>query len=56
VRLSAGREDMSDETQALCFLAGANSIFYGPKLLTTPNPGRDRDMRLLDRLGLKPMD
>lgn len=55
VRLSAGREDMSDETQALCFLAGANSIFYGPKLLTTPNPGRDRDMRLLDRLGLKPM-
>jgi biotin synthase len=55
VRLSAGREDMSDETQALCFLAGANSIFYGPKLLTTPNPGRDRDMRLMDRLGLRPM-
>jgi biotin synthase len=55
VRLSAGREDMSDETQALCFLAGANSIFYGPKLLTTPNPGRDRDMRLMDRLGLVPM-
>ena len=55
VRLSAGREDMSEETQALCFLAGTNSIFYGPKLLTTPNPGRDRDMRLLDRLGLKPM-
>jgi biotin synthase len=55
VRLSAGREDMSDETQALCFLAGANSIFYGPKLLTTPNPGRDRDMLLLDRLGLAPM-
>jgi biotin synthase len=55
VRLSAGREDMTDETQALCFLAGANSIFYGPKLLTTPNPGRDRDMRLLDRLGLRPM-
>src|SRR5262245_23041445 len=55
VRLSAGREDMSDETQALCFLAGANSIFYGPKLLTTPNPGRDRDMRLLDRLGMQPM-
>ncbi|MET0632467.1 MAG: biotin synthase BioB [Xanthobacteraceae bacterium] len=52
VRLSAGREDMSDETQALCFLAGANSIFYGPKLLTTPNPDRDHDMRLLDRLGL----
>ena len=56
VRLSAGREDMSDETQALCFLAGANSIFYGPKLLTTANPGRDRDMRLMDRLGLVPME
>jgi len=55
VRLSAGREDMSEETQALCFLAGANSIFYGPKLLTTPNPERDRDMRLLDKLGLRPM-
>jgi biotin synthase len=55
VRLSAGREDMSDETQALCFLAGANSIFYGPKLLTTPNPERDRDMRLLDKLGMVPM-
>jgi biotin synthase len=55
VRLSAGREDMSEETQALCFLAGANSIFYGPKLLTTPNPDRDRDMRLLDKLGLRPM-
>jgi biotin synthase len=56
VRLSAGREDMSEETQALCFLAGANSIFYGPKLLTTPNPGRDRDMALLDRLGLRAME
>ena len=56
VRLSAGREDMSEETQALCFLAGANSIFYGPKLLTTPNPGRDRDMRLLDKLGLRAME
>jgi biotin synthase len=56
VRLSAGREGMSEETQALCFLAGANSIFYGPKLLTTPNPGRDRDMRLLDKLGLRPME
>jgi biotin synthase len=55
VRLSAGREDMSEETQALCFLAGANSIFYGPKLLTTPNPERDRDMRLLDKLGMRPM-
>jgi biotin synthase len=56
VRLSAGREDMSEETQALCFLAGANSIFYGPKLLTTPNPERDRDMRLLDKLGLRSME
>jgi len=56
VRLSAGREDMSEETQALCFLAGANSIFYGPKLLTTPNPGRDRDMALLDKLGLRAME
>jgi biotin synthase len=56
VRLSAGREDMSEETQTLCFLAGANSIFYGPKLLTTPNPGRDRDMALLDKLGLRPME
>src|SRR5262252_3968900 len=55
VRLSAGREDMSEETQALCFLAGANSIFYGPKLLTTPNPERGRDMALLDKLGLVPM-
>jgi biotin synthase len=56
VRLSAGREDMREETQALCFLAGANSIFYGPKLLTTPNPERDRDRRLMDKLGLVPMD
>lgn len=55
VRLSAGREDMSEETQALCFLAGANSIFYGPKLLTTANPARDRDMQLLDKLGMRPM-
>jgi biotin synthase len=55
VRLSAGREDMSEETQALCFLAGANSIFYGPKLLTTPNPGRDRDRELMDKLGILPM-
>jgi biotin synthase len=56
VRLSAGREDMSAETQALCFLAGANSIFYGPKLLTAPNPGRDRDRELMERLGLSPME
>ena len=52
VRLAAGREGMTDETQALCFLAGANSIFYGEKLLTTPLPGQDRDMRLLGRLGM----
>jgi biotin synthase len=55
VRLSAGREHMSEETQALCFLAGANSIFCGPKLLTTPNPERDRDQQLFDKLGLVPM-
>ena len=55
VRLSAGREDMSEETQALCFLAGANSIFYGPKLLTTGNPERDRDRVLMHKLGLGPM-
>jgi biotin synthase len=55
VRLSAGREDMSEETQALCFLAGANSIFYGPKLLTTPNPERGRDLELMEKLGLMPM-
>ena len=56
VRLSAGREDMSEETQALCFLAGANSIFYGEKLLTTPNPVADRDRMLFDKLGIKPME
>jgi biotin synthase len=56
VRLSAGREDMNDETQALCFLAGANSIFHGPKLLTTPNPERGRDRRLFDKLGLTAME
>ena len=56
VRLSAGREAMSDETQALCFLAGANSIFYGPKLLTTANPKQDEDKQLIARLGMKPMD
>jgi biotin synthase len=54
VRLSAGREQMTDEMQALCFLAGANSIFYGEKLLTTPNPEADRDRRLFERLGLRP--
>ena len=55
VRLSAGRDDMEEETQALCLLAGANSIFYGPRLLTTPNPERDKDRELMDRLGLVPM-
>ena len=55
VRLSAGREEMSDEAQALCFLAGANSIFYGPKLLTTPNPLADTDKALFTRLGIAPM-
>ena len=53
VRLSAGREEMSDELQALCFMAGANSIFYGEKLLTTGNPDVERDQRLFARLGLK---
>jgi biotin synthase len=55
VRLSAGREEMSDELQALCFLAGANSIFYGEKLLTTGNPDVERDQALFTRLGLRPM-
>ena len=54
VRLSAGRTDMSDELQALCFAAGANSIFYGDRLLTTDNPEARRDRALLDRLGLSP--
>jgi biotin synthase len=52
VRLSAGRENMSDELQALCFFAGANSIFYGEKLLTTPNPDAGHDQALFDRLGI----
>ena len=55
VRLSAGRETMSDETQALAFLAGANSIFIGEQLLTTPNPEESRDRRLWARLGVRPM-
>jgi biotin synthase len=54
VRLSAGRSDMSDELQALCFLAGANSIFYGEKLLTTDNPDTARDDALFEKLGLHP--
>ena len=53
VRLSAGRQSMSDAVQALCFVAGANSIFYGDKLLTTPNPQGNADLDLLARLGLK---
>jgi biotin synthase len=54
IRLSAGRESMSDSTQALCFAAGANSIFLGSKLLTTPNAPVSSDLDLLGRLGLKP--
>lgn len=54
VRLSAGRTEMSDELQALCFFAGANSIFYGDRLLTTDNPAAVRDRALLERLGLRP--
>ncbi len=54
VRLSAGREKMNDQMQALCFMAGANSIFYGCKLLTTPNADANEDMQLFARLGLKP--
>jgi biotin synthase len=54
VRLSAGRTEMSDELQAMCFLAGANSIFTGAKLLTAPNPERSHDEQLLDRLGMIP--
>lgn len=54
VRLSAGRTQMSDEIQALCFFAGANSIFYGDKLLTTGNPQNDKDRALMARLGIRP--
>ena len=54
VRLSAGREQMSEQTQAMCFMAGANSIFYGCKLLTTPNPEEDKDVQLFRKLGLNP--
>jgi biotin synthase len=52
VRLSAGRNDMSDEMQALCFVAGANSIFYGDTLLTTPNPEENKDLELFEKLGI----
>jgi len=54
VRLSAGREQMSEQTQAMCFMAGANSIFYGCKLLTTTNPEEDSDLRLFRKLGINP--
>jgi len=54
VRLSAGREQMNEQMQALAFMAGANSIFYGEKLLTTANPQADKDMQLFARLGIKP--
>ena len=53
VRLSAGRQNMSEATQALCFMAGANSIFYGDKLLTTGNPDWDRDQSLLAKLDIR---
>ena len=52
VRLSAGRESMNEQMQALCFMAGANSVFYGCKLLTTPNPDEDSDMQLFKKLGV----
>lgn len=52
VRLSAGREQMNEQMQAMCFMAGANSIFYGCKLLTTPNPKEDKDMVLFEKLGI----
>jgi biotin synthase len=52
--LSAGRNEMSDEMQALCYFAGANSIFYGEKLLTTGNPDTNQDLKLLGRLGMQP--
>jgi biotin synthase len=54
VRLSAGREQMNEQMQALAFMAGANSIFYGEKLLTTKNPQAEKDMQLFARLGIKP--
>lgn len=56
VRLSAGRESMNESTQALCFLAGANSIFYGEKLLVTDNPELERDTKLFEKLGLKRLE
>jgi len=55
VRLSAGRDAMSDAMQTLCFMGGANSIFYGEKLLTTANPELDRDQQLFAKLGIEPL-
>jgi biotin synthase len=55
LRLSAGRRSLSDEAQALCFHAGANSIFYGDRLLTTGNPDHEKDLALFERLGLQAM-
>jgi biotin synthase len=56
VRLSAGRQEMPEGIQALCFLAGANSIFYGEKLLTTGNPDSEKDRALFEKLGLRPLE
>ena len=56
IRLSAGRTSLSKEGQALCLFAGANSIFYGDKLLTTPNPGENEDLGLLETLDLRPLE
>ena len=56
VRLSAGREAMNEEMHALAYFAGANSIFYGEKLLTTANPEANKDLQLFDRLGIQPED
>ncbi|USD39783.1 biotin synthase BioB [Ferrimonas kyonanensis] len=56
VRLSAGRENMNEQMQALCFMAGANSVFYGCKLLTTPNPAEDKDLQLFNKLGINSED
>jgi biotin synthase len=53
VRLSAGRMQLTDEAQALCFIAGANSVFLGDRLLTTPNPGESHDEELLGKLGMR---
>ncbi|MGB1311371.1 MAG: biotin synthase BioB, partial [Leucothrix sp.] len=54
VRLSAGRTEMNEQTQSLCFFAGANSMFYGDRLLTTDNPDENQDQRLFEKLGIEP--